>query len=136
MDRHPETEPLRRYYEALNAKDFAALSEAFDPEIEWQEPSESPEGERWHGRDAVRKHFEEGLGKWAEGTCVSEGFVEAGDRIVSLEKVDVRLEGREDWVRGRLAAVFVVRDGLIAQARIFWDRGDAFRWVGLEPPSG
>lgn len=136
MERPSEIEPLQRYYEALNRKDFAALSQTFDPEIEWLEPSESPEGGRWHGRDAVLKHFEEGLGAWAEGTCVSEEFVEAGDRIVSLEKVDVRLKGREDWVRGRLAAVFVVRDGRIAQGRIFWERSDAFRWVGLEPPSG
>lgn len=136
MDRQPEMELLRRYYDALNAKDFEALSQAFDPEIEWQEPSESPEGGRWHGRDAVLKHLAEGLDSWSEGTCVSEEFLKAGDRIVSLEKVDVRLKGREDWIRGRLAAVFVVRDGRIAQARIFWDRSDALRWVGLETPGG
>lgn len=135
MDRQPEIELLQRYYEALNAKDFAALSQIFDPEIEWMEPSESPEGGRWHGRDAVLKHLKEGLDTWAEGTCISEEFVEAGDRIVSLEKVNVRLKGRDDWVRGRLAAVFVVRDGRMAQTRIFWERTDAFRWVGLEAPS-
>lgn len=135
MDRHSKIELLQRYYEALNAKDFVALSQIFDPEIEWQEPSDEPEGGRWHGRDAVLKHLEEGLGAWTEGTCASEEFVEAGESIVSLEKIDVRIKGREDWVRGRIAAVFVVRDGQMAQGRIFWDRGDAFRWAGLEPLS-
>lgn len=135
MDRHSEIELLHRYYEALNKKDFAALSQTFDPKIEWQEPSESPEDGRWHGREAVVKHFQEALGAWAEGTCVSEEFVVAEDRIVSLERVDVRLKEKEDWVRGRLAAVFAFRDGRIAQARIFWDRSDALRSVGLESPS-
>jgi ketosteroid isomerase-like protein len=135
MDHRAEIELLQRYYEALNRKDFDALSETFDPQIEWLEPSEEPEGGRWSGRDAVINHFEEGLGKWSEGTCVSERFVVAGDRIVSLEKVNVRLKGQEDWIKGQLAAVFVVRDGRIAQGRIFWERSDAFRWVGIEPPN-
>lgn len=134
MDRHSEIELLQRYYEALNQKDFAALSETFDPEIEWLEPSESPEGGRWQGREAVVSHFEEGVSKWAEGTCVSERLIAAGDRIVSFEKVNVRLKGQEDWISGQLAAVFVVRGGLIAQGRIFWERSDALTWVGLESP--
>lgn len=135
MDCSTEIELLKRYYEALNQKDFAALSEAFDPEIEWSEPSESPEGGRWHGRDAVLNHLKQGLGAWSEGNCVSERFIAVGDRIVSLEKVNVRLKGREDWIEGRLAAVFVIRDGRITQTRIFWERSDAFRWVGIEPPN-
>ena len=129
-----EIELLQSYYEALNRKDFVALSQTFDPEIEWLEPSETPDGGRWSGRDAVVSHFEQGVGNWAEGTCVSERFIPAGDRIVSLEKVNVRLKGREDWNQGHLAAVFTVREGRIVQGRIFWERSDALRWVGLEPP--
>ena len=136
VDHESEIELLRRYYQALNRKDFVALSQVFHPEIEWLEPSDSPGVGRWLGRDVVLRHIHEGLGTWEEGTCVSEEFLVAENYIVSLEKVDVRLKGREDRVRGRLAAVFVIREGLITQTRIFWNRSDALRLVGLEPPLG
>jgi hypothetical protein len=127
-----ETEALREAYAALNRNDIPAMFEAFDAQIEWTEPAEYPGGGTYRGHAAVAAHLSQSRGAWAEGSCEPERFVVAGDKIVVLVHVRVRLEDNNDWTEARLADVYTFRNGKAIQLRAFADRRQALEWAGVQ----
>jgi ketosteroid isomerase-like protein len=127
-----ETAALKAFYAALNQNDIPAMVRVFDPQIERVEFIESPQGGTWHGLEAVTAHFTRARGTWAEGACEPEHFVVAGDRVVVLVHVRVRLKGETQWHQGRIADVFTFRNGKVIQFRSFADRRQALHWAGVE----
>ncbi len=127
-----ETEALREAYAALNRNDIPALVKAFDPQIEWTEPSEYPGGGTTHGLAAVKAHLSQARGTWAEGSCEPERFIVAGDKIIVFIHVRVRLKHNMEWVEGRHAAVYTFRSGKAIQMRIFDDKRQALEWAGVK----
>jgi uncharacterized protein len=125
-----EIESLKRFYEALNANDIDALVAAFDPEIVWIEPSDSPTGGTYRGLETVKAHFTQARARWAEGTCDAERFVACGDKVVVSIRVHVRLKDETEWREGRHASVFTFRDGKAVEQRIFDDEREALAWAG------
>ena len=43
----------------------------------------------------------------------------------------VKLASNNEWVGGRFADGFVVRDGKIIEYRTFWEREKALEWAGI-----
>jgi ketosteroid isomerase-like protein len=125
-------EALKALYAALNRNDIPAAVAAFDPQIEWIDPVESPTVGTYRGRAAVEAHFSQARAMWAEGRCEPERFVVAGDKIVALVDVRVRLVDETQWRDGRLGDVYTFRDGKVVQARSFADRRQALEWAGVE----
>ncbi len=125
-----ETEALRNVYAALNRNDIPAMVTAFDPQIEWIEFVESPTGGTYRGLAAVKAHFSEARGSWAEGSCEPERFIVAGDKIVVFVYVRVRLKHETEWREGRIADVYTFQNGKVIQARLFLDRSQALKWAG------
>lgn len=79
----------------------------------------------------MQAHVAKGRGTWAEGTCEPEEFFECGDKVVAYLHVRVRLKPSGEWVEGRFADGFVLRDAKILEWRSFAQRADALAWAGL-----
>ncbi len=126
-----EVEALKKAYAALNRNDIPALAALFDPQIERIEPADFPQGGTYHGLEAVTAHVSKGRGTWAEGRCEPQRFVVAGDRIIVLVDVRVRLKHETEWREGRVADGFTFRNGKAIQFRTFADEGQALEWAGV-----
>lgn len=127
-----ETEVLREAYVALNRNDISAFVAVFDPQIERIEPADFPQGGTYQGLEAVKAHISKGRGTWAEGSCEPERFIVAGDRIVALIHVRVRLKHEMEWREGHIADVYTFRNGKAIQFRTFADEGQALEWAGVK----
>lgn len=127
-----ETEGLREAYAALNRDDIPGFTAHFDPHIERIEPSDFPLGGTYHGLDAVTAHISEGRGSWAEGGCEPERLIVAGDRILVVVHVRVRLKHETEWREGRIADVYTFRNGKAIQFRTFADERQALEWAGVK----
>lgn len=126
-----EIEALKETYAAINWNDVPAAVQVFDPDMVWIEPTDyEGGGGTYRGIAAVVANVSKGRGTWAEGTCEPEGFMVAGDKIVVLLHVRVRLKDRTDWIDGRFADVYTFRNGKAIQMRSFGERKDALEWVG------
>jgi ketosteroid isomerase-like protein len=126
-----ETEALRQAYAALNRNDIPAFASLFDPQIERVEFLGLPQGGTYRGLEAVTAHVATGRGTWAEGGCDPEQFIVAGDRIVVLVHVRVRLKHETEWREGRVADVYTFRNGKAIQFRTFADQREALAWAGV-----
>jgi len=128
-----ETDLLREAYAALNRNDIPEFVRSFDPQIERIEFAGSPQGGAYHGLEAVKAHVARGRGTWAEGGCEPERFIAAGDRIIVLVRVRVRLKHETDWREGHTADVYTFRNGKVTEFRTFATARQAFEWAGIDP---
>jgi ketosteroid isomerase-like protein len=129
-----EIEAVKETYAAINRNDIAAAVNAFDPQVEWIEPTDYPGGGgTYHGHAEVMAKISKGRNTWAEGNCELEGFIVAGDKIVVLVRALVRLKGHTEWIDGRFADVHTFRNGKAIQMRSFGERQDALEWAGVKP---
>lgn len=136
-----EVEALRVAYAALNRNDVEGFIACFDEQIERIEWQGSPAEGVFKGLDAVRAHVVQGRGTWAEGGCEPERFIvargctsplPAGDRVVVLVHVRVRVKHETEWREGWVADVYTFRNGKAIQFRSFADQREAFEWAGVE----
>ena len=127
-----EIEAIREAYAALNRNDIPAFVNLFDPQIERIEPADFPQGGTYRGLAAVTAHIAKGRGTWAEGSCEPERFIVAGDRVIVLIDVRVRLKHETGWREGRIADVYTFRNGKAIQFRTFADERQALEWAGVK----
>ena len=127
----PEIEALKSAYAGLNHGDVDGFVKDFDPQIVRVEFEGSPMEGKHYGIEAVKAHVNKGRSTWAEGACEPERFIVAGDKVVVLCHVRVRLKEQTDWLEGRTADVFTFRDGKVIEFRTFAEENDALEYVGL-----
>ena len=127
-----ETEAIREAYAALNRNDIEGFVKDFDPQIERIEFEGLPTAGTYRGLEAVKEHVANGRSTWAEGSCEPEQFIVAGDKVVVLAHVLVRLKDHTDWIDGRIGDVFTFRDGKAIQFRTFGEQREALEWAGVE----
>ncbi len=125
-------ETIKAAYAALNRGDVAGFVASFDPHVERIEPADVPTNGIFHGIDAVTEHVVKGRGNWAEGTCEPVRFIEAGDRIIAIVTVHVRLKHEAEWREGRVGDVFTFRNDKVIQFRTFFDVPQALEWAGVK----
>lgn len=123
---------LAAFFAAINRNDLPAISQDFAPDILRVEPTGFDTAGTYRGITDVQTHVAKGRGTWAEGSCTPERFIEKGDTVVVYLHAHVRLIGATDWIDGRFADGFVVRDGKITEYRTFWQRADALKWAGID----
>lgn len=131
-----EIQALREAYAALNRGDAAGFVRGFDPavvRVELIDPATFPTGSVHRGLAAVTEHVVRGRRTWAEGGCEPERFIAAGDRVVALVHVRVRVKGETGWREGRVGDVFTFRAGRIVEFRTFADATRALEWAGADP---
>ncbi len=126
------TDVLQRFFAAINRFDMDAVTRDFDPEIVRIEPSGYETAGTYRGIEAVRQHIIQGRGSWAEGSCDPEEMLVNGEKVVVYLHARVRMKDANEWVGGRFADGFVIRDGRIVEYRTFWERAKALEWAGIE----
>ena len=109
-----------------------AMIKDFDPGIVRIEPEGFPTAGTYRGIPEVQEHVRKGRGSWAEGTCDPEKFLQNGDKVVVYLHAHVRLHGSTEWVGGRFADGFVLRNGRIVEYLSFGERSQALIWAGIE----
>lgn len=126
------TEILTRFFAAINRNDMQAIVRDFDPDIVRIELEGFPTAGTYRGIPEVQAHVTKGRGTWAEGTCEPEKFLENGDKVVVYLHARVRLKDSTEWIDGRFADGFVLRNGKIVEYRTFWERAEALKWAGIQ----
>lgn len=129
-----EVEALRNGYAALNRGDVEGFTAAFAPDFVCIEPASFPMGGTYRGLPDATAHFASARDAWAEGVCEPVRFIVAGDKVVVLVHVHVRLKHETEWREGRLADVYTFRNGKAVEMRIFADQQDAIAWAGAAAP--
>lgn len=126
-----EAEALRTAYGALNRNDVSGFAIVLDPQVERIEPADFPQGGIYRGLEALKAHISKGRGTWAEGSCEPERFIIAGDRIIVLVHVRVRLKDETEWREGHIADIYTFRNGKAIEFRTFADERQALEWAGI-----
>ena len=129
---NPEVDALKQFFAAINRNDMQAMIKDFDPGIVRIEPEGFPTAGTYRGIPEVQEHVRKGRGSWAEGTCDPEKFLQNGDKVVVYLHAHVRLHGSTEWVGGRFADGFVLRNGRIVEYLSFGERSQALIWAGIE----
>lgn len=129
-----ETKVLENFFAAINRFDMQAIVKDFDPEILRVEPEGHATSGTYRGVSDVQEHIGKGRGTWAEGSCDPEKFLQNGEKIVVYLHARVRKNGSTEWMGGRFADGFVVRNGKIVEYRTFWERAEALEWAKIRDP--
>ena len=119
-------------YAAINRNDVPAVVKSFDPQMEWIEPPGYPESGTHRGHAAVMANIAKGRNTWAEGSCEPERFIVAGDKIVVVLHVRVRLNNHTEWIDAHIADVYTFRNGRAIQKRTFSEPQEALAWAGAK----
>ena len=127
-----EVAAVREAFTALNRNDIPGFVRILDAQIERTEPAGLPGSGTYRGLDALTTHLVTSREKWAEGACEIEQILTAGDRVVALVHVRVRLAHETEWREGRIADGFIFRNGKAVQWITFLDRGEALAWTGVK----
>ena len=126
-----ETAALKEAHAALNRGDVAGFMRIFDPQIEFIEPPEFPGAGTYRGIDAVLAHVTKSRAAWAEGSCTPLRITVAGDRILQLVHVHVRLAHETEWRTGEVTEAYTFRNSRVIQLRLFADHQQALQWAGV-----
>jgi ketosteroid isomerase-like protein len=128
----PEGQVVKDVFAAINRNDIPVAMAFFDPQIVRIEPEGFATEGTYRGLAEVSAHLSKGRGTWAEGSCEPEQLIVAGDKIVALLYVRVKLKDRSDWIEGRFADVFTFRAGKVIEMRTFAERQQALEWAGAK----
>jgi ketosteroid isomerase-like protein len=126
-----EIDTLRAMYDAFGRGDFDEAAQYIHPEAELRPALEPLEqGGLILGRDGI-KEFLESLGLWESRRVEFEEVIEAGGRVLVVERWHVT--AREDMkLDFELIDVYQFQGGLIFRVNGFRDRDEALTFVGVK----
>jgi ketosteroid isomerase-like protein len=87
---------------------------------------------RYAGLDGLRAWMMDWTAPWVEYRIETEEAIDLGERVLLLNHDRGLREGSTEEVRGRVGAVFTVRDGKIVRIDAYSTRAEALEAVGLE----
>ena len=86
----------------------------------------------YRGLDDVFRLLREIREVWEVWHVVPEQFLDAGDRVVTIEALRARGRGSGLEVEGHSASVWTLRDGQVTRIRIGLEIEEALKAVGME----
>lgn len=104
---------VARFNEAFDRHDVPAIMALMTADCVFDSTRPPPDGERFEGREAVRRHWEAFFARSPSARFEAEETFACGERCVVRWVYHWVREGREGHVRG--VDVFRVRDGLVAE---------------------
>jgi ketosteroid isomerase-like protein len=113
----------------------AALAAIVDPDVESVAVWGGEEGNTYKGIDGFRQLWLDWLEPWATYHVHVEEIIEAGDRVLVLIRDRGRRPDMEAEVELVSGSAWTVRDGKIARAEFYANRGDLLESAGLDSTS-
>jgi ketosteroid isomerase-like protein len=86
---------------------------------------------RYVGLDGLRAFMLDWTAPWIAYRIETEEAIDLGERVLVLNHDHGRREGSTQEVRGRVAAVWTIRDGKITRLDAYTTHADALKAVGL-----
>jgi len=126
-------ELARKGYAAIARRDFEAVLELMDPNIESHNPPEVPEAGVHRGHEAVRRDWEQTFELFEDFSIDVEQYFDAGDELVVFLLYRGRARGSSADIEAKMAHVWTIRDGKAIRLRQYLDRGEALEAAGLKP---
>ncbi|MFY9976740.1 MAG: nuclear transport factor 2 family protein [Candidatus Sulfotelmatobacter sp.] len=123
---------LRSAYAAFNQGDIDAAVSAFDPNIDWVEPSEFPGGGAYEGREGAKQYLTQSRARCEQVISEPVKFIPAGARIVVFVHARVLPKGSNQWQEIDLADVYTFSGGKPVSMHAFARREDALKWAGVK----
>ena len=127
-------EVVRRFYDSWSERNFDAIMEcvAADVEFDWTE-SRSPYQGVYRGRDGIMRFWHDQLEAWEEFRIELVEAIEC-DPETMLAVTSVRGRGRGSGIdlEAAGAAIWRLRDGAIAQVKLFQGKDEALEALRLE----
>jgi ketosteroid isomerase-like protein len=122
---------IQRVFAAFARRDFAALSELTDPDLEFWAVTGREAGRdgAYRGRDGLRDYLADVAGVWEELRPEPREYRERGDLVVVTGRVYA-------WGLGRVVDtpagwLWRLRDGRVVEGRVFDNEQDALAAGGL-----
>ncbi len=123
---------MQRLYDAWAAGDIETALAGIDPDIEWIEPAESPDGQAWRGAEGVLAS----MAKWTQpfddyAFEITES-IDLGDR--ALFALVQRGRGKSSGVdvESPIWHLWTVENGRAIRVEMFFDRDDALAAAGTD----
>ena len=124
-------EVVRRLYQAFNDGALDSMLEGANPEVEFDASERLPDEGVIRGRDAYRRFFERTFETWAQFRVEVEELLDAGDAVVALVRIAGVGKASQVAVEERTVHVIWLREGRPYRIKVFADRDDALRAIGL-----
>ena len=124
-------EIVRRANEAFNRGDVPAMLECLDPNFEWWPRADDLEVVVFRGHDATAARFAD-MDASARLRVELEECIDVGEFVVVVVHLVGRGRASGATFEERQAQAYRLRDGRIAELRIYHEMSDALKAVGLE----
>ena len=128
-------ETVRRASELMERRDFEGMGDLFDPNVELHGTVGGLEqGKILRGLSQIIGAFDaEGDDVWDEHRIEPQEFIDAGDRVVILQREFQRSKSGVELVVDT-ATVVDLRDGRVARIQGYMNPTEALEVAGLTPP--
>jgi ketosteroid isomerase-like protein len=111
-------EAVRHAYEAFNRRDFDALLQVVDPEVEWHQFTQFPDRATYRGSEELRDRFltRQLVEQFGDFRIDIEELVDAGDHIVMIGHIVAHGSASGVPIRLRVVNILEMRDGKVIRA--------------------
>jgi uncharacterized protein len=125
-------ELVRRGFRAFQAGDFTEMLGFLDSKIEVIPPKEVPGLARVsHGHEGFLDLLGQWFEPWDEYSIELEDLIDAGDRVITVERHVGRRNGTALEIVQRVSAIWTIKGGTAVGMRIFFDKREALEAAGL-----
>jgi ketosteroid isomerase-like protein len=125
---------LRRWFEALNARDIEAVIALCDPSGVCISSMGAVDGAVYHGHDGMRRYFEDLADAWGDGWVRVEPqvYFDLGQQILAFNVARGRgSHSGAEVTMPHHAAVTRWRDGLLVYIKGYAEKDEALRDLGV-----
>jgi len=112
------TELVRRAYEGLAQRDFAALTEVADPEFEMDLTERVLNPATYRGPEGLLRFLGEIEDLWSAMDMDVERMLERGDEVLAVLMVTLQGRGSGVELESRIAQEWTLRDGKLLRMRL------------------
>jgi ketosteroid isomerase-like protein len=121
-------------FEASADGDLGAWFRAADPEIRvLPRPAEPDARGEYRGLDELMEYLLNWYGQWEEYEVEPVSLEDVGDHVLAVVRERGRLEGSGLEVEEDFSHSFVLREGKVAEWRMYDNHAEARRALGLDP---
>jgi uncharacterized protein len=125
-------EIVRRRYELWDSRQWSAIPELFDPDVEIDLSRNVFNPDVYHGHAGVERYVSAVEEVWDEFHVVPSEFFDGGDNVVTAVTLHGRGKGSGVNVKTELFNVWTLRDSKIAHVvGGYRDRSEALKAAGL-----